>query len=203
MSSRIGDLLVRQGLLTQEQLKLAQDTQSQSGGFLSTAIIKLGVVTERQLVEALAKQYGLPIVAIDSEQIDPDAVALLPHNIAVKHNLVPLRYHGSALMVSMVDPSNILALNDVKFITGRDIHVVLATESDVKQHIEKLYESNISYDSIIEDLGDDSNVEVIDASDSLDLQALEKASEDAPVVKLVNAILTDAIKKGASDIHIE
>lgn len=203
MSSRVGDLLLRQGLINQDQLRQAQEAHSQNGGFLSTALIKLNFIAEADLTEALSKQYGLPVVRLENEQIDPDAVALLPHTIAAKHNVLPLRFQGSALVVVMVDPSNILALNDVKFVTGRDIQVVLSNESEVKAYLEKLYESNVSYDSIIEDLGEDGNIEVVETSDSVDLQALERASEDAPVVKLVNAILTDAIKKGASDIHIE
>jgi type IV pilus assembly protein PilB len=203
MSSRIGDLLLRQGLITPEGLKTAQEAQHASGISITAALVKSGFIEEKKLTEVLSAQYGLPIVKLETEQIETDSIGQIPHDIATKYSLLPLRFHGAALVLAMSDPSNIVALNDIKFITGRDIQVVLAAESELRAFIEKHYDSGISLDSIIEDLGEDGTVEVVEMDDQFDLQALEKATEDAPVVKLVNAILTDAIKKGASDIHIE
>jgi len=202
MSSRVGSLLLKAKVITEEQLSKAKELQQQSGELLGSSLIKLGFLDEAKLLSTLSEQYGLPIVKLEGQESNPDVTALVPHNIAQKHHLLPLELNGSTLTVAMADPSNILALNDVKFITGFDIQVVLASEVELKAHIEKLYEGSVSYDSIIDDLGGE-NVEVVDISDDFDLQALEKATEDAPVVKLVNAVLTDAIKKGASDIHIE
>lgn len=202
MSSRVGDLLLRKGLINQDQLAQAQNALHEHGGMLSSALVKMGFIEEGVLVDTLSQQYGLPVVKLDDQTIDSDVVGLIPQDLAQKHQLIPVQFNGSVLQIAMVDPSNILALNDIKFITGHDVQVVLTSESQLKSCAEKLYEQNVSYDSILGDM-DETGVEVVETQESVDLQALEKATEDAPVVKLVNAILTDAIKKGASDIHIE
>jgi len=201
-SSRVGDLLVKTGLVTSEQLTLAVEQQNTNGGFIGTHLVKLGFVSEDDLVSTIAKQYGVPVIQLDSYTLDAGLAQLIPHNLAQKHHLVPLVQKDSTLTVAMMDPSNIIALNDIKFITGLDIQVVIATERDVKTGQDKLYEQNVSYDDLIDDLGED-GVEVIDTNETVDLTELERATEDAPVVKLVNAILTDGIKKHASDIHVE
>lgn len=204
MSSRIGDMLVSCGKVTQEQLDKAAATQQSTGDMIGNALVKLGAITEEELLETLSQQYGLPTVELEGREVAPDVLSLIPYDLTHKHHLVPLELNDSKLTVAMVDPSNILALNDIKFITGYDVQVVLASEPKLKALSEKLYETNISYDSIMEDFSDiDDDVEVVNSGDEFDLHAVEKATEDAPVVKLVNAILTDSIKKGASDIHIE
>ncbi len=204
MSSRVGNLLVHAGLITAEQISEAEALQHQQGGLLSSALVKLGHIEETILVETLSKQYGLPIVDLDEIEIDPITIAAVPQDLAIKHFLLPLEKVSSTLTVAMVDPSNILALNDIKFITGCNIQVVLATESSLKAHIEKAYDNGDSYDSLMEDFAlEDDSIELMKQTEEVNLQELEKATEDAPVVKLVNAILTDAIRKGASDIHIE
>ena len=202
MSSRVGDLLLRKGLISQDQLTQAQNAIHDHGGAISTSLIKLGFIDETKLLETLSQQYGLPIVKLDEQTIEPEVMGMIPQSVAQKHQLLPIQFNGSVLQVAMVDPSNILALNDIKFITGHDIQVCLTGESELKIYLEKAFESNVSYDSILGGM-DEENVEIIDTNDNVDLQALEKATEDAPVVKLVNAILSDAIKKGASDVHIE
>ncbi|MCB0354306.1 MAG: type IV-A pilus assembly ATPase PilB [Bdellovibrionales bacterium] len=202
MSSRIGELLVKTGVITDEQLDEAKKQQeSAGGGFIGKYLLQMGAVTEDVLSQTVSEQYGVPIVELSDYSIDDNILSLIPHNLALKHALIPLVQEGSSLTVAMVDPSNIVALNDIKFITGLDIQVVLAKEGALKAEQERLYENNVSYDSILDDYDED--VEVIDTADDLDLNELEKATEDAPVVKLVNAVLTDAIRKGASDIHIE
>lgn len=202
MSSRIGDLLVRTGLITPEQLQKASEAQKTNGGFVGSQLVKLGFISETDLVQIMSQQYGVPVVELSSYSFDEAAVQLIPHNLAVKHGLVPLVKKDTTLTVAMTDPSNIVALNDVKFITGLDIQVVVAPESEIKGSQERLYEGNVSYDEIMDDFAEE-DVEVVDSKEVVDLAELEKATEDAPVVKLVNAVLTDAIKKGASDIHIE
>lgn len=202
MSSRIGELLLQNGIIGESQLEQAEEAARQNGGLLNSALVKLGYVTETDLTAILSQQYSLPVVQIEELQVDPHTISLIPQHLAQKHHLLPLELKGTTLTVAMIDPSNIIALNDIKFITGFDIRVVLASETDIKTHLEKFYERDVSYDALMEDLGDDS-VEVLSAEDEVDLDALERATEDAPVVKLVNAILTDAIKKGASDIHLE
>lgn len=202
MSSRVGDLLVKTGLMTPEQLAQAQEAQKAAGGFIGTQIVKLGFISEADLVQVVSQQYGVQIVQLQEYSIDDSILQLIPHTLAIKHGVLPLVRKDSTLTVAMMDPSNIVALNDIKFITGLDIQVVVATESDLKQSHEKFYENQVSYDNIMDDFNDD-DVEVVDIQDNVDIMELEKATEDAPVVKLVNAVLTDAIKKGASDIHVE
>jgi len=203
MSSQVGELLLRAGLLTSEQLNQASEAQqANGGGFLGTHIVKCGFMSEEDLLQTMSEQYGVPIIELDTYDIASDVLELIPGNLAVKHHLVPLVKKETQLTVAMVDPSNMVGLNDIKFITGMDIQVVLALESQVKAKHEKLYDTAVSYDNIFEDLKDE-DVEVVESEEAVNLADLEKSTEDAPVVKLVNAILTDAIKKGASDIHIE
>ncbi|MBN8550020.1 MAG: type IV-A pilus assembly ATPase PilB [Deltaproteobacteria bacterium] len=202
MSSRVGELLVKTGIITPEQLAQASEVHKNSGGFIGTHLIKLGFISEADMVQLISQQYGVQIVQLNEYSIEDTTLQLIPHNLAMKHGLIPLVKKDSTLTVAMMDPSNIVALNDIKFITGLDIQVVLAGETDLKQTQEKIYENNVSYDTIINDI-DEADVEVVDLQEDVDVSELEKATEDAPVVKLVNAILTDAIKKGASDIHIE
>lgn len=202
MSSRVGELLQKMGLITEDQLAQAKEQQRQNGGFIGSYLIKMDCISQDDLLDTLSKQYGIPIVELDQYDLNKELAGLVPHNLAVKHGLLPLVKKESSLSVAMVDPSNIVALNDIKFITGLDIQVMLAPEGTIKAKQEKLYEDNINYDSIINDF-DDSDVEVVDSDEEVNLGELEKSTEDAPVVKLVNAILTDAIKKNASDIHVE
>ncbi len=202
MSANVGELLVHAGKISPEQLQVGLEAQRANGGSLGAQLVKLGLIGETAVAEVLSSQFGVPVIELSNYSLDEGALALIPQNLAVKHNVLPIVKSDTTLTVAMVDPSNLVALNDIKFITGLDIRVVLATESDMKHTQERVFESAVSYDAIIGDL-DTSDVEVIDADEQLDIRELERATEDAPVVKLVNAILTDAIKKGASDIHIE
>jgi len=203
MSSRVTEMLEKLGKLNTEQIGRAETARHQYGGSIITAITKLGYLSEAELLTILGKHYGLATIRLEDKSVGEDLLSMIPHELALKHVVLPLDLANHTLTIAMVDPSNILALNDIKFFTGNDVQVVLATESDIRTHIEKLYEGNISYDSIMDDFDEGSNVEVINAEEDFNLQEVERATEDAPVVKLVNAVLTDAIKKGASDIHIE
>lgn len=203
MSSRVGNLLLKAEMITEDQLSQAEEHRQQNGGLIGSALVSLGYIEEERLLETLSEQYGLPLLKLDDEEIDHDVVKLVSHELALKHLILPLRREAGTLSVAMADPSNIVALNDIKFITGLDIQVSLASEVELKGALDKLYEGEISYDNIFEDFDNVDDVELMEQSDEVDVQALERATEDAPVVKLVNAILTDAIKKGASDIHLE
>ena len=202
MSSRIGDVLLRHGAISQDQLSKAQEAASQNGNNVGSSLIKLGFISEEQFTTTISKHYSVPIIQLDESSLTPDVLQIIPQHIANKHLVLPVEISGNTLTLAMVDPSNIVALNDIKFMTGRDIRVVLASESNLRTLIDKVYDQS-SFDSILEDFGGNDNIELIEGEAELDLNSLEKATEDAPVVKLVNAILTDAIKKGASDIHIE
>lgn len=202
MSSRVGDLLVRAGVVAADDLARAQEAHKAQGGSVLSHLVRLGIFSESELLSHLSKQFDVSIVELENTTIDESALSLIPANLASKHQLIPIVRSESTLTVAMNDPSNIVALNDIKFITGLDIQVVLASESDIKQAHEKLYETAPAYENILGDIEAD-DVEVVDTQENINISELERATEDAPVVKLVNAILTDAIKKGASDIHIE
>lgn len=201
MSSRVGELLVRTGLISTEQFHHASEHQKANGGFIGSHLVQLGFISESDLLQTISEQYGVPIIELNSLDLDPSVLQMVPQNLAVKHTLVPVLQKDRSLTVAMADPTNIVALNDIKFITGLDIQVAIAPEREVKAAQDRAYESQTSYENIINEVEDD--VEVVDTSDAVDVAELERATEDAPVVKLVNAILTDAIKKNASDIHIE
>ena len=202
-TSRLGDVLVKSGLITQDQLSQAVSQQQTNGGALAHYIVQLGFLTEPDLLDTLAKHFGVPVVQLADLSIESSVISLVPHNLATKHGLMPIVKRENTLTVAVSDPSNITALNDIKFITGLDIQMCVASAGDIKGLQEKHYEGGTSYDSIISDIAEAESVEVIDTQENIDINELEKATEDAPVVKLVNAILTDAIKKNTSDIHIE
>lgn len=131
MSTRVGELLVKTGIITPDQLERAVESQQSGGGFLGSHLVKLGFVSEQDLTEALSNHYGVNIVELDSYTIDESALQLIPHNLALKHNLLPLSKKDTSLTVVMADPSNIVALNDIKFITGLDIQVFVAPETAI------------------------------------------------------------------------
>jgi type IV pilus assembly protein PilB len=202
LNERIGELLVRENLLTAEQLRKAREGAKAGGERLGAQITKLGFLQEQELSSFVAKQYGVPDINLDEFDIDPSVIQLIPEEVAQKHTVVPVNRAGSTLILATADPSNIFAIDDIKFLTGYNVEVVVASEDQIKRAIDRYYDKTSSLDDIMGDF-DDSDLELVDTSDDVDVNALAKESEDAPVVKLVNLILTDAIKKNASDIHVE
>jgi type IV pilus assembly protein PilB len=200
--SRLGELLVRHGLVSDQQLHQALEDQKSQGGRLGTSLVKLGFAKEEELSAFLAKQYGMPSINLSDFEIEHEIIRLVAPEIAQKYQVVPVNRAGASLIVAMSDPSNLFAIDDLKFMTGFNIEVVVATESSIKAAIDKYYDRSSSLAMVMDDL-DDIDLEVVDEHDDVNLRDLERATEDAPVVKLVNFILTDAIKKKASDIHIE
>jgi type IV pilus assembly protein PilB len=203
MTSRIGELLIQQGCLDRPQLEQAELLASQNGGLLNSAVVKLSIMAEDELLNLLSKEFSLSQVDLEDLEPSQEALDLLPQNIALKYFVLPLEVESNVLSVAMVDPTNIAAINDLRFITGMNVSIKLSTEAQIRTHIDKWYEGDVSYDEIFDGMKDDPEVEVLSSDEDVDVVALEKATEDAPVVKLVNAILMDAIKKGASDIHLE
>ncbi|MBM4384091.1 MAG: type IV-A pilus assembly ATPase PilB [Deltaproteobacteria bacterium] len=202
MNERIGELLVKQNLLTTEQLRKARDEAKSKGQRLGAQITKLGFLQENQLSEFVARQYGVPDINLDEFDIDPAVIQLIPEEVAQKHSVIPVNRAGSTLILATADPSNIFAIDDIKFLTGYNVEVVVAAEEQIKRAIDRYYDKASALDDIMGDF-DDSDMEVISDDNDVDIGALAKESEDAPVVKLVNLILTDAVKRSASDIHIE
>jgi type IV pilus assembly protein PilB len=198
----MGELLVRDNLISAEQLKQARADANAKGSRLGSEITQLGFLEESELTEFVAKQYGVPSINLDEFDVDPEVVALIPEDVALKHNVVPVNRAGSTLIVATADPSNIYALDDIKFLTGYNIQAVVASEEAIKRGIEKYYEQTSDLDDVMAAF-DDTDIDFVAEEDELSAGELGREAEDAPVVKLVNLILTDAIKKVASDIHIE
>ena len=202
--SRLGELLVRSNLITKEQLQSALDEQKSSGGQLrlGAILVKDGYISETELTAFLSKQYSVPSINLAEFDIDPAVVKLLPVDVVQKYQAIPVNRAGSTLILAMSDPSNIFAIDDIKFMTGYNVEVVVASDSGIKSAIDKFYDQSASLADMMSDL-DMEDLEVVGDDEEVDVTSLERATEDAPVVKLVNLILTDAIKRKASDIHIE
>ncbi len=204
MSGRLGELLVRENLISLQQLQKAQDEQRKTGGRIGSLLVRHGAIAEHDLTNFLSKQYGVPAISLKDFDIDDEVLKLIPKGTAEKHQVVPVNRAGSSLIVAMSDPSNIFAVDDIKFLTGYNVEVVVASEQAIKEAIEKYYsEKGPDLDEVMQGF-DDSEVTLVEADgDDMNVVDLEKSAEEAPVVKLVNLILLDAIKKGASDIHVE
>ena len=200
--NRLGELLVRNKLIDEKQLAKALEEQRASGGRLGASLTKLGFLKEEDLAAFLSRQYGVPSINLNEFEIDESVIKLVPADVVQKYQLIPVNRAGSTLIVAMADPSNIFAIDDIKFMTGYNVEVVVTSEASIKTAIDKYYDQSASFDDVMGDL-DDIDLEVVEDGEDVDSSELEKASEDAPVVKLVNLILTDAIKKKASDIHVE
>ncbi len=207
MPGRLGELLVRENLITLQQLQKAQEQQRKGGGRLGFNLTKLGYIEESELTSFLSKQYGVPSINLAEFEIDPDVIKLVPQEVAEKHQVIPVNRAGASLIVAMADPSNIFAIDDLKFLTGYNIEVVVASDGAIREAITKYYgsekaDAELNYDEVMAEFDED-EIEVGGDDDAFNVVDLERSAEDAPVVKLVNLILIDAIKKGASDIHIE
>jgi type IV pilus assembly protein PilB len=204
-NSRLGELLVKEQLITPLQLRRAVDSQRGSGGRLGHELTKLGYIDENELTSFLSKQYGVPSVNLSDIELDPDVLKLLPKEVVTRHQVVPVNRSGSTLIVAMADPSNIFAIDDIKFITKFHIEVVVASEQAIADAIEQYYTSTVSFDEVMMDFDADDEEFDFEQDDEEDINVLdlEKSAGDAPVVKLVNLILLDAIRKNASDIHVE
>jgi type IV pilus assembly protein PilB len=202
LNERIGELLVKENLLSAEQLREAREQAAATGGRVGAHITKLGYLDENELTEFVAKQYGVPSIDLGEFDIDPEVAALIPEDVAQKHAVVPVNRAGSTLIVATSDPSNIFALDDIKFLTGYNIQPVVAAEEAIRRTLEDLYEKVTDLDEVMAGF-DDGDIDVVHDDDEFDEDGAKSEAEEAPVVKLVNLILTDAIKKNTSDIHVE
>jgi len=202
MAQKLGNFLVREGLITAEQLESALQEQKANGGMLGSNLVKMGFLEEAELMEFLSKQFGVPSTDPSKLDVDLEVIEMIPGNIVSKYKIVPISLEGQTLTISMVDPSNIFIIDDIKFLTRKNIRVTVATESSIKLAMDRFYDAGASLEDVMSEFDED-GVDVVDASEDMDLGELESAAEQAPVVKLVNLILVDAIKKMASDIHIE
>jgi type IV pilus assembly protein PilB len=207
MSVRLGELLTKAGLITQDQLKEALRVQKESGSKLGETLIKLNFVSEEDITECLSQQFGVPSINLQHFEIDASVIKLIPADVARKYNILPVNKTGATITIAMADPTNVFAMDDIKFMTGYNVEPVVASELGIKAAIDNYYgtTSSLELKKVMEDLqqSESSDLEVLEEEEDMDLAALADSAEEAPVVKLVNLILTDAIKRGASDIHIE
>ena len=203
-SPRIGDLLLREGLITQDQLNKALQEQRNNGTRVGYNLVKLGYVKETDLTRMLARQHKMPAVDLTKFQVDPRIAKLIPGELAIKHSVLPLKRDGRTLTVAMSDPATMSVLDDIKFITRLDIFPVIAGEFTLRNAIEKFYSSGeAQMENLLADIADQDDIEILESEAEDPANAGMGMIDEAPVVKLINAILTDALKKGASDIHFE
>ena len=236
MSAKLGEILVRENLLSAQQLREALDYQRSHGGRLGFNLVKMGLVSDDMITAVLSRQYGVPSVNLELFDIEASVIRLIPQEVAQKYSVLPLSRVGASLTLAMVDPTNVFAMDDIKFMTGLNIEPVVVSEASVQEAIAKYYGSSreielatmgepevevsgmgkngngnggithadlVSLDSLDFDTEAAEGLEVIEDNEEIDLSTLSRMSEDAPVVRLVNVLMVDALRRGASDIHIE
>lgn len=249
MSSKLGEILVRENLITQEQLREALDFQRENGGRLGANLVKMGMISDDVITAVLARQYGIPSINLDLFNIEPDVIKLISQDVALKYTVLPISKMGPTLTLAMADPTNVFAIDDIKFITSLNVEPVIASETSINLAIgkyysgsqqidifdaafaaevvtagkngkngfqkngsapaakqqEKLEASDLDFSLDDFEFGhhDTEELEVVETNDEINLNELTRASEDAPVVRLVNVLLVDSLRRGASDIHVE
>ncbi len=234
MSAKLGEILVRENLLSPHQLREALDYQRTNGGRLGLNLVKLGLVSDDMITAVLSRQYGVPSVNLDLFNIEESVIRLIPREVADKYSVLPLSRVGATLTLAMVDPTNVFAMDDIKFMTGLNIEPVVVSEASVQEAIDNYYSQSREIElvgaaaSVTIENGNGTNgngsftdgshytldklefddeaaqgLEVIDDNDEIDVSNLARMSEDAPVVRLVNVLMVDSLRRGASDIHIE
>ncbi len=249
MSAKLGEILVRENLITSQQLREALEYQRDNGGRLGSNLVKLGMISDDVITAVLSRQYGVPSINLDLFQIEDDTIKLISQEVALKYSVLPISKVGATLTLAMADPTNVFAMDDIKFMTGLNVEPVIASEASLQIAIGKYYSSSKQIDvfdfasigelerngmpmprkngngngntSVVEEkladtdlkvsldqyefekAGEGSEFELVEENEEIDLATLAKASEDAPVVRLVNVLLVDSLRRGASDIHIE
>jgi len=208
VNRRLGDLLVADGLLTAEQLKKALAEQKGSPEKIGSVLVRLNFVNEDQLIGFLSRQYGVPSITLTQLDIESDVLKLVPAPIARKYEVIPVRKMGNSLALAMADPTNVFALDDISFMTNLQVLPLVASQTAIRKAIDRNYESKTeAITSVLSDMQTDlGNVEVVEDGEEgakVDVFELKESADEAPVVKLVNMVLVDAIQKGASDIHFE
>src|SRR5688500_17056223 len=231
MSAKLVEILVPENRLTPHQLREALEFQREHGGRLGFNLVKMGLVSDDMITAVLSRQYGVPSVNLELFDIEDSVIRLIPREVAEKYSVLPLSRVGATLTLAMVDPTNVFAMDDIKFMTGLNIEPVVVSEASVHDAVSHYYAQSkeidllrpldelsdadgngysqlpmaesMTLDQLDLDAGAGEGVEVIDEDEEIDLTNLTRMSEDAPVVRLVNVLLADALQRGASDIHVE
>src|SRR5664280_1823048 len=211
MAVKLGDLLVKSKLISNEQLQEGLKEVQSSGMKLGESLVKLGYITEDDITETLSAQFGVPSINLSHFEIDPAVLKLVAADVARKYNILPVNKTGATITIAMADPTNVFAMDDIKFMTGYNVEPVVASEAALQLAIDKHYGAThaLELKKVMEEMSvtdtADTSLEVVEESEqqTIDLEKLVDEGEEAPVIRLVNIILTDAIKRGASDIHIK
>ena len=203
MAKKIGELLVQEGLITIDQLNRALEEQQQSGERIGEALVKLGIVGEDTLLEFIARQFHCPEVDLTKLNVPKEVLALIPLDIMHKYQAIPFGIMGNTLNVAMADPGNLFVIDDIRFLTRKNIQVHVASDNVIRKVIGMHFSADESMDDVLGMLKEEIDVDIVQSMEEMDLSSMEDAAEQAPVVKLVNLILMDAIRKQASDIHLE
>jgi type IV pilus assembly protein PilB len=207
MALKLGELLLKAQLINQQQLTKALEEQKASGGKLGEILQRLGYVTEDDIIECLSHQFGVPSINLRHFEIDPNVAKIIPVDLARKYNVIPVNKTGATLTLAMTDPTNIFAMDEITFMTGYRVEPVVASEEAIRERIDRNFGSSreLELKKVMEDLTtvDEAALELMDEEEEVDVSKLTEESQEAPVVRLVNIMLTDAIKRGASDIHVE
>lgn len=207
MLNKLGETLVNNKTITPEQLSSALEEQEKTGRMMGSVLVGMGALKDSDLLQYLSEQHGVPSIKLSEFKIAPEVLKIIPAGVASKYQVMPISAKDSTLTVAMIDPSNIFALDDIKFLTGYRVEALIAAETSVNKAIEEYYKidevTDADYlDGLLAGL-ETEGVEYLESNENVDLSSLEHESEEAPVIKLVNGILTDAITRGSSDIHIE
>ncbi len=203
MKDRLGEMLLRENAIDPEQLEQARDFQKNNGGTVYNALVKLDYLTEDDLVEFLVKKLGRPTISLDEIDVDADALRLIPVGIAQKYLAIPYGRLNSTLQVAMADPTDLAAIDDINFMTGLGVEVSIAAESEIRKALDTYYDTGQHMEDMLDELGEDDLEAIGSDTSDLDVNDVAKMAEEAPVVKLVNWLMREAIQKGASDIHVE
>jgi type IV pilus assembly protein PilB len=207
MALKLGELLLKAQLINQQQLTRALEEQKNTGGKLGEVLQRLGYVTEDDIIECLSHQFGVPSINLRHFEIDPNVAKIIPVDLARKYNVIPVNKTGATLTLAMTDPTNIFAMDEITFMTGYRVEPVVASEEAIRERIDRNFGSSreLELKKVMEDLTtvDEAALELMEEEEEVDASKLAEESQEAPVVRLVNIMLTDAIKRGASDIHVE
>jgi type IV pilus assembly protein PilB len=214
MAIRLGELLLREKRVTPAQLQEALNHQRANGGRLGSTLVKLGILSDDEITSTLSRQYGVPSIALNDFDLDPSVVRLIPVETAAKYNVIPVGRNGTSMTLAMTDPTNVFAMDDIKFMTGLRVDPVVASETAIRDAIAKYYAKTNGHAigpkasdlaaRALEDLsGTGEEIEVVADAEEIDAASLERQSGEAPIIRLVNALMLSAIQRGASDIHLE